>query len=178
MMDSEMENAKLIIRGTQQRYAIFLRQQFSTVALHSPFRIFTIVLHSSFLTCSSPSLLSPTFFISVAAVFYRVLVFRRNLHVPIYWPHAERTQPSARFIRRTRAHASAIVRNFAREYEGAGGSRASFAADAFERIPRMTQYMFIRNYPESFPQAACVDCFARNHTRDVSTCSLKISSFR
>lgn len=166
MTNSEMENAKLIIRGTQQRYAIFLRQQFSTVALHSPFRIFIIVLHSSFLTCSSLS-----FFISVAAVFYRVLVFRRNLHVPIYWPHAERTQPSARFIRRTRAHASAsaIVRNLAREYEGAGGSRASFAADAFERIPRMTQYTFIRNYPESFPQAACVDCFARNHMRDVST---------
>lgn len=63
---------------------------------------------------------------------------------------------------------SAILRNFAREYEGVDGSRASFAADAFEHIPRITQCMFFRNSAESFPHSARVDCFARarNRTRD------------
>lgn len=110
-------------------------------------------------------LLSLPFFISRS--FLPRTDVSREFACTVYWPHAERTQPSARFIRRTHALASAILWNFAREYEGAGESRASSAADAFERIPRMMQCMFIRNYWESFPQAACVDCFAGNRMPDV-----------
>jgi len=139
--------------------AIFLRQQFSTVALSSLFHVFIIILHSSFLTCSflvlriNRSSFPPRTSVSV------------KFACPVYWRHAECTQPFARFIRHTRAQTSAILRNFACEYEDTDGSWASFTANAFERIPRMTQ--FIRDYPESFPQAVCVDYFTRNRMQDV-----------
>lgn len=85
----------------------------------------------------------------------------------VYWLHAECTQPSARFIRRTRVHASAILRNFAREMKVPVGVEQVLPRTPSSVFHVCTQCMFIRNYPESFPQAACVDCFARNRTRDV-----------
>lgn len=69
--------------------------------------------------------------------------------------------------------ACAISRNFAREYQR--GSRASFAAGVFEGIPYGAVHVF-QELPESFPQAAHVDCFARNRTREVDMLA-EVSSF-
>lgn len=140
-------------------HAVFISEAtiFDITAFHSLFRIFSIILHSLSLS------LSPRSFISITAEgFLPRTSVSTKFACTVYLLFAVSTQPPARFICRMRVHASAILRNFVREYEGASGNRASFAADAFEHIPRMTRRMFIRNYPESFPQAAYVDCFGRD----------------
>lgn len=73
-----MENAELIAATLWHIFETTILQFFFRLLFSASSSAFLIIiLHSSFPICSP----SP-FFISVAAVFHRVLVFQRNLHVP------------------------------------------------------------------------------------------------
>lgn len=159
--------------GTRQCYTIFLEQQFYCSSFPFPhfyYRSTFFISHllsrflSLVLDISHSSFLPHT---SVSAEFA----------CTIYWPYAECTQPSARFIRHTRAHASAILRNFTRIW------RCWWEPSKFRRgrLRVHSTYDAVHTYqelPGKFPPG-CVRWLLREESRDreMSTCSLKISSF-